>query len=1306
MKTRKFTAAFLVAMLCVSLFPKSIMALSTTVNWESKYTDNTRKVWKITFNDSLSSSIDNNNIKDYIYLQDYNNNRINVNITILSDRKTVEVSYPYYGYEKNKNYSIVILPGLKSSQGKKLNQKVTVPFIVNDFIYFKDSNLESEVRKAISKPKGGIFKEDVTNVQNLYLNNKDIESLEGLSYFTNLKNLYISGNKVKDLIPIKSLYSLEKINLENNQVEDISDLKGLYNLKELYLRGNKIQNIDSLSNLNNLTNLDLGKNKISKLNGISNLTRLTYLKLDDNYVDDISYLKNLTNLKTLYLSRNDITNYSYVSSFYDKLIDKDFNLNYPVSITDANLNQIIRKEIGKPSGDLYYKDLTGIRELDLSNASIYNLTGIKHLTSLEKLNLSGIKTSDFSELQYLKSLKELNLNNTTSYNKSFLSSLTKLEKLYLSKANVYGSDLTYLKDLVKLTDLDLSDNYISSNLEKLTSLNNLLKLNLKGNSSLTSIEPLKNYMKNLVYLNIGYTGITDSGLLLSTINTFPKLADLDITNLNLDKEINLNQKINFLDKNFEEAVREILKKYSGDIYGRDVRNIEKLELQNKNIADISGIEYFAALKYLDLSNNSISNIKPITSLTNLETLILHNNGIVSITGNNSIASLTGLTNLDLSNNKIANISSLNGLILLKRLDLSNNLIQRINELSALTNLEYLSLYNNKVGYDTVVAGQPTPVADLSYLRYMFNLKELFLGENLLVTDYSYIVPYYEKLQNKDFTIDLDSVVVKFYKDNSENNPNDPLKNAINSIIGNAGGDVYYKDIKNITNLDLSPYGITRFDGIEYFVNLTSLKAKGKTINDINPVGNLDNLKILDLSDNSISDISALGRLKNLDTLWLSNNSLSDVGPLKELDNLKSLKLDDNNSINDITPLKNLTSLTTLYLPKWRTNDFYLPVSDYYYNLSNKNFTMSNSNLVTIEKIDDIFQNINKGGNFTLPSTLTAKMTNGNTRQLEVIWDNYKVDTTIPGVYVYYGTVEGYTRSVKLTLNVMEDKNTSRGNSIGNIMNKGLAAIDGKWVYYSNLNDGGRLYKESLEDGQNMQLSSDEVSFINIYNGWVYFLSKGDMYKIKNDGSSLTRITLDNANYINVVDGYIYYFDGTKGGLWKINIDDIGYGEVPANKIISVKDSNNNPYSWDLYTQIAVEGDYVYFQNLQDGLSLYKMRLDKSEGYYKINTGEVRNINIYGDYLYFTEGNRIYKMSKNGSDKTSVTTKSANYINVSNGWIYFRNDSDGGKLYKVKTDGTNLIKLSDDKVRNINVVDNYVYYSNESNSFSLGKVRAD
>lgn len=78
--------------------------------------------------------------------------------------------------------------------------------------------------------------------------------------------------------------------------------------------------------------------------------------------------------------------------------------------------------------------------------------------------------------------------------------------------------------------------------------------------------------------------------------------------------------------------------------------------------------------------------------------------------------------------------------------------------------------------------------------------------------------------------------------------------------------------------------------------------------------------------------------------------------------------------------------------------------------------------VTVDKpsivaIDDISADVTQNDNYNLPSTVTAKMSNGSTREVEVVWSPNKADTSIIGTTIFEGTVVGYNEAVQLTLNI-------------------------------------------------------------------------------------------------------------------------------------------------------------------------------------------------------------------------------------------------------------------------------------------------
>lgn len=175
-----------------------------------------------------------------------------------------------------------------------------------------------------------------------------------------------------------------------------------------------------------------------------------------------------------------------------------------------------------------------------------------------------------------------------------------------------------------------------------------------------------------------------------------------------------------------------------NIYSNILETITDLNLSNKNITDLKGIENFSKLRSLYISGCKIKNIKyiPYENLTNLKIsnvneiedfsyisnfrklynleitdgcldkipeeiyelnntlhyLTIKNNKLENIT---SISNLSNLTNLDISGNKITNITPICDLTNIKTLNISNN---RIEDISSLSNLKLINFYaeNNKI----------------------------------------------------------------------------------------------------------------------------------------------------------------------------------------------------------------------------------------------------------------------------------------------------------------------------------------------------------------------------------------------------------------------------------------------------------------------------------------------------------------------------------------------------------------------------------------------------------------------------------
>lgn len=130
------------------------------------------------------------------------------------------------------------------------------------------------------------------------------------------------------------------------------------------------------------------------------------------------------------------------------------------------------------------------------------------------------------------------------------------------------------------------------------------------------------------------------------------------------------------DKNLRARINLALKQGSNDIITiKQLETIEKLDLANRKITNLDGIQYCTNIKELDISNNEIKNIDYLENLGKLEVL-------------------------NASNNKIEDISAVSSLIYLKTLDLSNNQIKDARPILTFQG-EKLRLHNQIIYLDEV-----------------------------------------------------------------------------------------------------------------------------------------------------------------------------------------------------------------------------------------------------------------------------------------------------------------------------------------------------------------------------------------------------------------------------------------------------------------------------------------------------------------------------------------------------------------------------------------------------------------------------
>lgn len=636
---RKIKLLVICGIIFTGIFTKNMVKAASFID---DGTVDSNKIWTIKFTSEVGFD---DLTKQGITVTNSKGVRENIGINLGQDSKTVTVTAPSEGYTPGENYTLVIGTNTHSKKGNTLKKEYRLHFnIKSSYVVTFSKDLEKVVREQINKPTGNIYKSDVENIVALDASKKSITDISGIENLTNLKILDLSQNQISDISGLKYLNDLSYLRLDDNQIRDISILKTFTNLRTLWLNNNQISDISSLKGLTYLQELCLKSNRISNISG----------------------LEGLSNLKILYLAKNQILDYSPTKGYYNNLVSKDFDLldvidnSDIVKFKDKNLEQAVRFEIKKLVGDIYKSDVEKIVSLQAYSKGIIDISGIERLTSLQSLDLSENEISDISTLRDLTKLRTLLLSNNQISYINALQDLGNLQELSLDNNRI--SDISGLQYLTNLQELHLNNNRISdvSKLEWLTSL----KILYLAQNHISDYTPLKRYYDNL----------TDKDFTMSGSNT-PE------------------DTVTFKDENLEKAIRDKIKKQSGEIYKTDVINIISLNASGKGIKDISGIENLVNLQILDLSHNQIKDISLLSDLNDLKTLNLSYNETRDIS---KLRGLDNLETLNLNSNEISDIGAVQALNNLKALNLSNNQISNINPLKGLTDLQTLWLNKNEI----------------------------------------------------------------------------------------------------------------------------------------------------------------------------------------------------------------------------------------------------------------------------------------------------------------------------------------------------------------------------------------------------------------------------------------------------------------------------------------------------------------------------------------------------------------------------------------------------------------------------------
>jgi len=287
-----------------------------------------------------------------------------------------------------------------------------------------------------------------------------------------------------------------------------------------------------------------------------------------------------------------------------------------------------------------------------------------------------------------------------------------------------------------------------------------------------------------------------------------------------------------------------------------------------------------------------------------------------------------------------------------------------------------------------------------------------------------------------------------------------------------------------------------------------------------------------------------------------------------------------------------------------------------------------------------------------------------------------------------------------------------GNTSGNLNNRGLFCESDGYIYFSNSYDQRKLYRMK-SDGSDLECIADvPVEFINVYGNQVYFYQTpeadnqvfglGGLYGVCSTDikgkSGMNSIDKTIVNSLCMYGPTLYYQSYNKATGLKLVSADIkteAKTDITTQRVLVTTPVNGkfmtynedigyylslfNPATgqFELFDQdarvynVIVEGDYVYYMNIDDSYRIYRMRLsDYSKE--KLTDYKVDLFNVYGNSIFFQRsvdsGSGIMRINTDGSGEQLIDGGIYTNINCTSEYAYFYEFGNSSKIYRVPING--------------------------------------
>lgn len=723
---------------------------------------------------------------------------------------------------------------------------------------------------------GYLDETEIINAEIINVSYYNLSSLVGIEAFANLKELLCSNCNLS-FINVSSNTLLEKLCCDWNHLEsiDVSNNSNLYWLDCSY--NYSIEELD-VSNNTNLKYLMCGNNELNYLD-IHNNILLEQLMCSNNLLTEINVDSN-TSLKSFECSNNqlDSINISNNASLVNFECYGNYNIDSLNVCNNPNLS-ILR--FG--NNNISYINLSNnpnLTELDCSS------NNISSLDLSNNPNLIGINCS-------YNSISELEVGN-----------LSELTSLYVNGNNLSLLDISNNEKLTllycssnQLESLEVSNNLLLENL--ICSNNNLSSLDVSNNSELKELVCGNNNISELNISNcpnliecMNYEqSFYDSIIRYEFYNDYFYALEVDLKTNLTPQHPNVLIVVSIDEEHFpDEEFRNCIKSYDVDndenLSSLEIASVINLNINDKNINNLDGIEYLTELSTLNCENNNLT-ILDLSNNTKLYSLICAGND---------------LTILDLSNNVELNYlncvnNCLSSLILpqtekLTNISCSNNNLDSI-DVSYSPNIYYLECYNNNISELDITNCE-------CLLAALHGTLDIQNGILYFVDDINWYYLYLDNFTNIIPDIYSGEIIATIDQDHF---PDENFRNYLSNYDLNNDMSLNEAEIASVKNINISNQSCDSLEGIGYFYNLESLICDNNNIDSLDLSSNTKLIK-LECNNNQLTtlDLSNNASLEYLNCYGNSINNLdvSKCSSLYHLDcqsnDLESIDISNNTKL--------------------------------------------------------------------------------------------------------------------------------------------------------------------------------------------------------------------------------------------------------------------------------------------------------------------------------------------------------------------------------------------------------------------------